>query len=124
MTARSSKLRFSAAMAGLIASLIPGIASAWKPTSHVYFAEIAARDALDDGFIELPILGTGEVRRYRVDAQTLEALRVGRAQYRAGVLGPDACPDILTGQQIIHPDGEETGVSGGSDAWLEHVWSS
>jgi len=124
MTARSSKLRLSAAVAGLIASLIPGIASAWKPTSHVYFAEIAARDALDDGFVEIPILGTGDVRRYRVDAQTLEALRVGRAQYRAGVLGPDAYPDILTGQQVIHPNGDETGVSGGSDAWLEHVWSS
>lgn len=120
----SRKARLSAAVLGMAATLIPGVALAWKPTSHVYFAEIAVQDALDDGQVEIPVLGTGEIRRYRVDDQTLEALRLGRAQYRAGVLGPDAYPDILTGQQVIHPEGEETGVPDGSDAWLGHVWNS
>lgn len=122
MFTRSRKARLGAAVAGLAAVLLPTAAAAWKPTSHVYFAEIAARDALDDGYVDIPILATGEVRRYKVDDATMEALRVARAQYRAGVLGPDAYPDILTGQQVIHPDPHDSGVADGSDAWLEHVW--
>jgi len=124
MTMRSRKARLAAVALGVAAVLLPSVATAWKPTSHAYFADIAARDALDDGYVEIPILGTAEVRRYRVDDQTLEALRIGRAQYRAGVLGPDAYPDILTGQQVIHPEGHESGVAGGSNAWLEHIWAS
>ncbi len=124
MFAKSRKARLLAAALSVTAVLLPSVAAAWKPTSHVYFAEIAVKDALDDGYVEIPVLGTGEVRRYKVDDDTLVALRAGRAQYRAGVLGPDAYPDILTGQQVIHPDGEESGVSHGSDAWLEHVWNS
>ena len=124
MKTPSRRARLSTAILAIAAILIPGVAAAWKPTSHVYFAEIAVNDALDDGYVEIPILPTGEVRRYKVDDRTLEALRLGRAQYRAGVLGPDAYPDILTGQQVIHPDGDESGVAGGSDAWLEHVWAS
>lgn len=124
MFTRSRLARVSAAVLAATAVLMPTAAAAWKPTSHVYFAEIAARDALDDGYIEIPILATGEVRRYRVDQKTLDALRHNRAQYRAGVLGPDAYPDIMTGQQVIHPVGTESGVIGGSDAWLSHVWTS
>lgn len=124
MFTRSRKARLCAAVTGLAAVLLPTAAAAWKPTSHVYFAEIAAKDALDDGYVDIPILSTGEVRRYRVDEQTLNALRYGRQQYRAGVLGPDAYPDILTGQQVIHPDPHDSGVAQGSDAWLEHVWGS
>lgn len=124
MFTRSRKTRLLAAALGVTAVLLPTAAAAWKPTSHVYFAEIAARDALDDGFVEIPILATGEVKRYRVDEKTLRALRSYRAQYRAGVLGPDAYPDILTGQQIIHPDPEDSRVPDGSNAWLEHVWRS
>ena len=123
MLTPTRKARLPAVVLAISALLFPGVAAAWKPTSHVYFAEIAVHDALDDGYVEIPILGTGQVRRYKVDEQTLEALRSGRPQYRAGVLGPDAYPDILTGQQVIHPDSRDSGVSGGSDPWLEHVWN-
>lgn len=99
-------------------------ARAWKPTTHVFLAEVAVRDALDDGRVTIRDLGAGRDLSYAVDPQALEALRTGRAQYHAGVLGPDAYPDILTGQQVIHPDGSETGVPGGSDAWLRHVWEN
>lgn len=105
-----------------IAAVVPGPASAWKPTTHAYLADLAIEDALDDGLVSIPVLGGRKVLTYKVDPETLAALRSYRAQYRAGVLGPDAYPDILTGQQVIHPDGQETGVSGGSDAWLGHIW--
>lgn len=41
-------------------------------------------------------------------------------QFRAGVFGPDAYPDIMTGQQAIHPDDSP----GGTNAWLEHLWAN
>ncbi len=112
--------------AGLLLILLLVAASearAWKPTTHVFLSEIAAEDALDDGEVTIPDLGDGRELTYAADPAALEALRTARAQYRAGVLGPDAYPDILTGQQAIHPEGRETGVPGGSDAWLAHVWN-
>lgn len=109
-------------------SLQPANAWAWKPTTHVYFAQQALNDALDDGRVTIPRVNyetaeiTGTIGTYAVDSNILTSLRNNSPQYRAGVLGPDAYPDILTGQQVIHPDQSDTGISGGSDAWLKYLW--
>ena len=93
---------------------------AWKPTTHVYLAEQALDDALDNGKVTINRVNytTGEVigviGEYAVDANILSALRNNAAQYRAGVLGPDAYPDILTGQQVIHPVNPND--------WFEYLW--
>ena len=105
-------------------SFLPRDAWAWKPTTHVYLAEIAVQEALSTGHVTIPILGTQEVRTYAIPPEVLEALRVARAQYHAGVLGPDAFPDIATGQMSIHPKEEESGVPGGSNTWLANVWDN
>lgn len=97
-------------------------ALAWKPTTHGYLADLATQDALDDGKLTFTNLANGKVMTYPVDPQALDALRTAQPYYRAGVLGPDAYPDILTGQQVIHPVAGESGVSGGSNAWLQQVW--
>jgi hypothetical protein len=107
-----------------LALQLPGEARAWKPTTHAYLADIAVQDALDDGQVSIAVLSTGGSRTYPVDPAVLQALREGHPQYRAGVLGPDAYPDIATGQMTIHPDPQESGVAGGSNAWLEHIWRS
>ncbi len=108
-------------------------ALAWKPTTHVYLAEQAIKDALDDGKITVyrvdyqtgKVIFEGgapvKVGDYEVDPEILDALRKYRAQYRAGVFGPDAYPDILTGQQVIHPN---TNNVGGTNAWLQYLWDS
>lgn len=101
---------------------------AWKPTTHVYFAEKALEDALDDGKVTIYRVDyqSGKVLSklgdYPVDPDILAALRSYPAQYRAGVLGPDAYPDILTGQQVIHPNPIDTGIDGGSGTWLKYLW--
>jgi len=105
-------------------------AFAWKPKTHVYLAEEALRDALDNGKVTIyetdqasgKILGP--LGEFDVDPKILAALRAAPAQFRAGVLGPDAYPDILTGQQIIHPDEAlpHDGSASGTDAWLAHIW--
>ncbi len=103
----------------------PKPALAWKPTTHVYLAERALEDALDNGKITINRVnsGTGEIvgtiGEYSVAPDILEAVRAFSDQYRAGVLGPDAYPDILTGQQVIHPPTNPDG----STRWLQYLWS-
>ena len=102
-------------------------AQAWKPTTHVYFAERALDDALD-GKVTISSVDyesgqvTGNVGTYSVDPAILAAIKAFPSHYRAGVLGPDAYPDILSGQQSIHPDEKGSGVRGGSNTWLQYMW--
>lgn len=104
-------------------------ALAWKPTTHVYLGELALKDALDDGKVSIYRVDydkgqvLSKVGDYAVDSNTLAALRAYPAQYRAGILGPDAYPDILTGQQVIHPGPQDTNIPGGSNAWLRYLWN-
>lgn len=121
-------------------------ALAWKPITHVYFAEQARLDAIDDGRVTIwaTDFDSGTLKRdaqgnpvkigdYPVDPVVLNALRSCPAQFRAGTLGPDAYPDIMTGQQVIHPAGRNTpgepadmdlNPNGpGSNPWLEYLWS-
>lgn len=110
-----------------------------KPKTHVFLAEIALQDALKDG--KVTIYGTdytkgtvgSAIGDFDVDPRALVALQTNAAQFRAGVLGPDAYPDILTGQEIIHPAGKDTpgqpsrvdiNTGGpGSNPWLEYLYS-
>lgn len=122
------RLLAGAAALGIALSGPP--AHAWKPKTHIYLAEEVLRDALDNGKVTLyetdhasgKILGT--LGEFEVDPKILAALRAAPAQYRAGVLGPDAYPDILTGQQIIHPDEAlaHDGSASGTDAWMAYLW--
>jgi hypothetical protein len=112
---------------GLLANAPP--AFAWKPTTHVYLGEQARKDAVDDGKVTINRVEyangkvtTQKIGDYPVDSNILAALKAYPAQYRAGILGPDAYPDILTGQQVIHPPPQDTGVVGGSNAWLKYLW--
>lgn len=102
-------------------------AQAWKPTTHVYFAERALDDARD-GKVTINSVDydtgqvTGKIGTYSVDPKILAAIKAFPSHYRAGVLGPDAYPDILSGQQSIHPDEKGSGVKGGSNTWLQYLW--
>jgi len=115
----------------LFSLLLPSVALAWKPTTHVQLAEIALQDALDDGYVTIMRVDartgaiTGVLGEFPVAPDILAALRAAPDRYRAGVLGPDAYPDIMTGQQIIHPEVSLDGSGRviGSDAWLNHLWT-
>jgi hypothetical protein len=83
---------------------------AWKPYTHNFTGDLARGDAIDDGMVT--ILG----REYAVPPRVVQALSQKRAWYDAGVVGPDAFPDLIMGQAIIHPS--NTGQ------WLDHVLDS
>jgi len=116
----------------MLASLPATPAYAWKPKTHIYLAEEVLRDALDNGKVTIYQTDyhtgriVGVLGEYPVDPAILAALRAAPRQFRAGVLGPDAYPDILTGQQVIHPEAahalDNDGGAAGSNAWLSHLW--
>ncbi len=87
----------------------------WKINTHLFAANKARADAVNDGMVTIPPFG-----EIPVSPAALQALRAYPAAYRAGVIGPDLFPDMIFGGWIIHSDtpGEWT-----ADAWLRHVWS-
>lgn len=114
----------------LLSALPAGSALAWKPVMHEFLAEQTYRDLMNrsGSFVESRIQHeTGQPRNetfsaLSADPLVYQALQDHPGQYRAGVLGPDAYPDLLTGQSVIHPDDDE-GVQGhGADAWLSRLW--
>jgi len=128
-TYRYQKLLIISWVVALLITLgLPQAAFAWKPTTHVYLGQQALADALDDGKVTIYQVDYArgailrELGQYQVDPTILAALQSNEAQYRAGILGPDAYPDILTGQQVIHPSPEDTHIAGGSNAWISYLW--
>ncbi|MBP7416044.1 MAG: hypothetical protein KA831_05270, partial [Pyrinomonadaceae bacterium] len=122
---RIQRVLFSIAVCVCVFVCNSGLVFAWKPTTHVYLAERALEDALDNGMVTIerldPTTGkvVGVIGEYAVDTAVLDALKKNPDQYRAGILGPDAYPDVLTGQQVIHPPTNPDG----SNRWLEYLWS-
>ena len=91
---------FALVSAGIVAALsLSGAANAWKPTTHLYTASIAIGDILN-GRNDVIVDG----KTYAVPAAVAKSIRDNPDYYRAGVIGPDAFPDIPGGQGAIHPD--------------------
>lgn len=134
---RSARL-LTQLMTLLLCALMATPAAAWKPKTHIYLAEQARLDAIDDGKVTIyeTDYESGKILAplgaFEVNPAVLDALRKKPNQFRAGVVGPDAYPDILTGQQLIHPGTNksllgdpatgELPSAAGSDAWLTHLW--
>ncbi|MBR2616209.1 MAG: zinc dependent phospholipase C family protein, partial [Clostridia bacterium] len=88
-------------------SLLPTDAFAWGKMTHVYTANLIKKDS-DDGSSSV-FFGEEEGEktfRYTVPEEYLEAIREYPDAFRAGALGPDMYPDIITGQTYIHPEDE------------------
>jgi hypothetical protein len=111
----------------LAALCLAPAAYAWKPITHVYLAE-EAREAMvsQGGRISVEEVDfwrhgvVGPVGTYPISSEVYQALRDYPSYYRAGVLGPDAYPDMIFGQTVIHPS--EVDASG-ADRWLRHLYS-
>lgn len=116
---------------GILANAPPALA--WKPTTHVYLGQQALKDALDDGKVSIYRVDyengkvLSKIGDYPVDSNILSALKANPSQYRAGILGPDAYPDIVTGQSVIHPEPDTTDpiekATRDSNAWLTYLWT-
>ncbi len=107
-----------------------GPAMAWKPLMHEYLADQVYNEVIagggtlqvnhiwhSDGEFQYPLPD-----RIELSPLVYQALLDHPAQYRAGVLGPDAYPDLITGQSVIHPDDDQPGAGQGANAWLDRLW--
>ena len=83
-------------------SALPLEVFAWGKMTHVYTANLVQDDLFKIG------AGSTTVRNYNyaIPEEFLDAIRAYPDAFRAGALGPDMYPDILTGQMYIHPEDE------------------
>ena len=106
---RNCVLAVLAAVFALSAMLAPGSARAWATKTHGYSANVLLKDAAD-GYITI------DGASYRMPEEYATALRKYPEAFRAGALGPDFYPDMLTGQSYIHPYDVKSGTGVGD--WL------
>ncbi|RWO88583.1 zinc dependent phospholipase C family protein [Mesorhizobium sp.] len=92
-------------------------AMAWKVDAHVWVAAEVYKDAVDGRIT----VGAGD-KKFTVDLprRYTAAIRAHPRLYLLGSLGPDAFPDVLGGQIVIHPS--FPGGWGTSD-WLRRLLS-
>ena len=89
----------------------------WKINTHLFAANKALADAINDGMVTIAPYG-----EFPVAASALRALRAAPAAYRAGVLAPDLFPDMYVGGWFIHSDLYDSEHWMAKD-WMQHVWN-
>lgn len=90
----------------LCLSCFPIEAFAWGKMTHTHTANLMEDEAID-GFVTVRYHvntadGVKELN-YSIPQEYLDAIQTYPNMFRAGALGPDMYPDILTGQMYIHP---------------------
>ncbi|MDP2915455.1 MAG: hypothetical protein Q8O91_08385 [Candidatus Aminicenantes bacterium] len=132
---QKSRTRWAVGFVCLAVSALAAPGYSWKPATHAHLAMIARADALDDGFITLykvdhdsgrAVLDAAgrpvEIGRYPVEPLILDALRRYPEYYKAGAVGLDTLPDLITSQTGIHPDNSAIGRSISTE-WVRNIWA-
>ncbi|WP_181703316.1 zinc dependent phospholipase C family protein [Chthonobacter albigriseus] len=99
----------------LVVMLLTPPAHAFKVDVHIWVAQQVLND-LRDGDLEIEIGGI--IKTIRISERYRAALRNHPKSFLLGSLGPDAFPDVFSGQMVIHPS-----VPGGwgTSEWLQHL---
>ena len=87
---------------------------AFKVDTHVWVGQQIINDLLPDGKVTIPI--DSVPYDFTVDPTITQAIINNPDVYRMGNIGPDAFPDIITGQSVVHP-GHPNGWK--TDDWLK-----
>ncbi|WP_194868477.1 zinc dependent phospholipase C family protein [Pseudoalteromonas sp. PPB1] len=103
-----NKLIFSVAM--LLCSFY---IHAFKIDTHIWIGQQVIND-LQDGNLTLNIGGSH--LNIPVSAATRNAILNNKSEYLLSTLGPDAFPDVVAGQLLVHPGGTAQG------AWQTNDW--
>jgi hypothetical protein len=102
-------------------SMFPAEAYAWGKMTHTYTANLIHDDLTKTGAGTSSLKYAGESDfNFAIPQEFLEAIREYPDMFRAGALGPDMYPDILTGQMYIHPEDENVD----SGEWVKYLCDS
>jgi hypothetical protein len=100
-------------------------AHAFNIKTHIWLAEQILADVNDDGKVTITI--DGQLYEYEVDEKLKQSLNQNAGAYISGMLGPDAFPDPIIGQSIVHPgisDPNTNEIIGWqTDDWLQYLTS-
>jgi hypothetical protein len=91
---------------------------AWMPKTHLYLSEIALEDALTDSKVDIFDTNGILIGHYACNPDLITAISANTTQFRAGVSGAEAYPDMVTGRELISPSYP------GTDTWLNYLWST
>lgn len=109
-------------LVALLISINPVVVHAWKTRSHVYSANLILEELElneKDGKYYVTIDPFG---KFEVPKEFSDALFEYPDAFRAGTIGPDLFPDMLTGQTLIHTYDDFRMISSGD--WLNHLVNS
>lgn len=96
----------------LLCLAAPGMA--FKLDTHLWVGQEVLNDLEDDGKINVVLYGRTVQLPIRADVR--DAILQNRNEYLLGHLGPDAMPDVIVGQSLMHPDTQIPG------AWKPNDW--
>lgn len=92
------------------------LCTGFKPVTHLR----AGQSALEEPALQFA------GRTYSADPNLVAAARNQRSYFHAGLIGPDAFPDIAFGQMYVHPDrrcaGKPSNCQSGVDSTFTHQW--
>lgn len=106
----------------LILLLTSKSSTALKVDSHIWVGQQVINDLADDGKLTFKLNGT--IVEIAPTDSIVSAILNNQSAFLMGNIGPDAVPDILIGQMLIHPgvkDAEDNNIGWQTDAWLKHL---
>ena len=103
----------------IVAFIITGLAMpalAFKVSTHVWIGQQVINDLEDDGQLSIEL--DGKTIYLPVDPVIKTAILNHKSDFLMGNIGPDAAPDVVVGQSLVHP-----GTEGGwkTNDWLEYL---
>ncbi|WP_298772685.1 zinc dependent phospholipase C family protein [uncultured Shewanella sp.] len=100
---------------GLLLLSLSLSAQAYKIQSHVWIGQQIINDLESDGKLSIEL--DGKIIQLSVPSDVKQAILSYQDAFLMGHIGPDAAPDILVGQSLIHP-----GENGWNTAeWLNYL---
>ena len=110
---------------GLALLCVSIAAYAFKVDTHVWVGQQVINDLADDGELSIKIGDTTVNLKVRDDVKN--AILANKSAYLMGNLGPDAGPDVVVGQTVVHPgvkndEGENIGWQ--TNDWLDYLLSA
>jgi hypothetical protein len=76
---------------------------AWKPKTHIYLAEQVLNELIRYDSVVIYSSNDSIIGKFAVQRDLIASIKQYQNQFRAGAIGPDGYPDIITGQTLIHP---------------------